>query len=156
MSEPRPDLAGLERAEIASALDALGVPAFHGQQIFSWIHARGVTDFEAMTDLSRTLRTTLADAFIAMPGGFGTFEELCEAVTWTQLGLHRKRCGLLNVRGYYDPLLALFDRSVEEGFVRDETRDILVAREAPADLLDVLLAPPAPPEPRWLRSPQQT
>ena len=104
----------------------------------------------------KALMATLADAFIAMPGGFGTFEELCEAVTWTQLGLHRKRCGLLNVRGYYDPLLALFDRSVEEGFVRDETRDILVSRDAPGDLLDVLLAPPAPPEPRWLRSPQQT
>ena len=52
------------------------------------------------------------DAFVAMPGGFGTFEEFCEAVTWTQLGVHRKPCGLLNVEGYYDPLLALFDRAV--------------------------------------------
>lgn len=119
---------------------------------------QGLPDLRVVQSMHerKALMATLADAFIAMPGGFGTFEELCEAVTWTQLGLHRKRCGLLNVRGYYDPLLALFDRSVDEGFVRDETRDILVAREAPADLLDVLLAPPAPPEPRWLRSPQQT
>jgi uncharacterized protein (TIGR00730 family) len=119
---------------------------------------QGLPDLRVVQSMHerKALMATLADAFIAMPGGFGTFEELCEAVTWTQLGLHRKRCGLLNVRGYYDPLLALFDRSVNEGFVRDETRDILVSRESPADLLDVLLAPPAPPEPRWLRSPQQT
>ena len=119
---------------------------------------QGLPDLRVVQSMHerKALMATLADAFIAMPGGFGTFEELCEAVTWTQLGLHRKRCGLLNVRGYYDPLLALFDRSVDEGFVRDETRDILVAREAPVDLLDVLLAPPAPPEPRWLRSPEQT
>jgi uncharacterized protein (TIGR00730 family) len=91
-----------------------------------------------------------------MPGGFGTFEELCEAVTWTQLGLHRKRCGLLNVRGYYAPLLALFDHSVAEGFVREDTRDILVAHEEPGALLDALSAPPLPPQPRWLRSSEQT
>ena len=52
----------------------------------------------------------LADAFVAMPGGFGTFEEFCEVVTWTQLGVHRKSCGLLNVGGFYDPLIAQFDR----------------------------------------------
>ena len=119
---------------------------------------QGLPDLRVVQSMHerKALMATLADAFVAMPGGFGTFEELCEAVTWTQLGLHRKRCGLLNVRGYYDPLLALFDRSVDEGFVRDETRDILVSREAPGDLLDALLAPPAPPEPRSLRSPQQT
>jgi hypothetical protein len=104
----------------------------------------------------KALMASLADAFIAMPGGFGTFEELCEAVTWTQLGLHRKRCGLLNVRGYYAPLLALVDRSVAEGFVRDDTREILVAHEDPGTLLDALAAPLVPPEPRWLRSNEQT
>ena len=104
----------------------------------------------------KALMASLADAFIAMPGGFGTFEELCEAVTWTQLGLHRKRCGLLNVRGYYAPLLALVDRSVTEGFVREDTREILVAHEYPGALLDALAAPPLPPEPRWLRSSEQT
>ena len=104
----------------------------------------------------KALMASLADAFIAMPGGFGTFEELCEAITWTQLGLHRKRCGLLNVRAYYDPLLALFDHAVDEGFVRDDTREILVAREDPKDLLDLLATPLRPPEPRWIRSTEQT
>jgi uncharacterized protein (TIGR00730 family) len=104
----------------------------------------------------KALMASLADAFIAMPGGFGTFEELCEAVTWTQLGLHRKRCGLLNVRGYYGPLLALVDRSVTEGFVREDTREILVAHEDPGALLDALAVPLLPPEPRWLRSSEQT
>ncbi len=104
----------------------------------------------------KELMASLSDAFIAMPGGFGTFEELCEAITWTQLGLHRKRCGLLNVRGFYAPLLALVDRAVEEGFVRDDARGILVAHEDPASLLDILAAPLQAPEPRWIRSPGQT
>ena len=55
----------------------------------------------------KAMMASLADAFVAMPGGFGTFEELFEALTWTQLGLHAKRCGLLNVDGFYDPLLAV-------------------------------------------------
>src|SRR5262245_7300943 len=56
----------------------------------------------------------LADGFIALPGGFGTFEEFCEILTWAQLGLHDKPCGLLSVKGYYSPLLALFDHAVGE------------------------------------------
>ena len=65
----------------------------------------------------KAMMADLSDAFIAAPGGFGTFEELCEVVTWTQLGLHRKRCGLLNVAGFYDPLLQLVARAVEDGFI---------------------------------------
>ena len=99
---------------------------------------------------------SLADAFIAMPGGFGTFEELCEAVTWTQLGLHRKRCGLLNVHRFYAPLLALFDQAVEEGFVREQAREILVAHDDPRSLLDALSVPVESPEPRWLQSSEET
>jgi uncharacterized protein (TIGR00730 family) len=64
---------------------------------------------------------TLSDAFVALPGGFGTFEEFCEVVTWTQLGLHAKRCGLLNVAGFYDPLLSLFDRAVADGLLKRKT-----------------------------------
>ena len=79
-----------------------------------------------------------ADAFVALPGGYGTFEELCEVVTWSQLGLHPKACGLLDVEGYYDPLLALFDRAVEEGFVRREHREIVIVERDPEALLDRL------------------
>src|SRR4051794_19232595 len=73
---------------------------------------------------------------VALPGGFGTVEEFCEVITWTQLGVHRKRCGLLNVRGFYDPLLALFDRAVVDGFVKPQHREIVLVEEDPASLLD--------------------
>jgi len=68
-----------------------------------------------------------SDAFVALPGGYGTFEEFCEALTWSQLGLHVKPCGLLNVDGFYDPLLALFDRAVQDRFLRPEHRDLVMA-----------------------------
>jgi uncharacterized protein (TIGR00730 family) len=98
----------------------------------------------------------LSDAFVAAPGGFGTFEELCEAVTWTQLGLHRKRCGLLNVAGFYDPLLQLFDRAVSDGFIRETGRATVVSDENPARLLTLLDAPLDLGEPAWITRPEET
>jgi uncharacterized protein (TIGR00730 family) len=74
----------------------------------------------------KAMMADLADAFIALPGGCGTFEELFEIVTWAQLGLHHKPIGLLNVGGYYDPLLALLDRSVAERFVLPEHRRLVL------------------------------
>jgi uncharacterized protein (TIGR00730 family) len=68
-----------------------------------------------------------SDAFIALPGGYGTFEEFCEVLTWSQLGFHVKPCGVLNVGGFYDPLLALFDRAVQDRFVRPEHRELVLA-----------------------------
>ena len=91
----------------------------------------------------KALMANLSDAFIALPGGFGTFEEFCEVVTWTQLGLHRKPCGLLNVAGYYDPLVTLFDRAVADGFIRPENRGIVVTEPDPEALLDRLNKRPA-------------
>lgn len=79
-----------------------------------------------------------ADAFVALPGGFGTFEEFCEVLTWSQLGLHKKPCGLLNVDGFYDPLLALFDRAVEDRFLRPEHRSLVMADTGVDALLDRL------------------
>jgi uncharacterized protein (TIGR00730 family) len=98
----------------------------------------------------------LSDAFIAMPGGFGTFEEFCEVVTWTQLGVHRKSCGLLNVGGFYDPLLAQFDRGLSEGFIKAGNRRIVLAHAEPSALLDALGRAPAPPEAPWISGPQET
>ena len=98
----------------------------------------------------------LSDAFIAMPGGFGTFEEFCEVVTWTQLGVHRKSCGLLNVDGFYDALIAQFDRGVAEGFIKPLNRRIVVAHAEPAALLDSLAQIPAPPEAPWISGPEET
>ena len=80
----------------------------------------------------------LADAFIAMPGGYGTLEEFCEVLTWTQLGLQRKPCGILNVDGYFDHLLKLFDHAVSERFVRPEHRALVLADQDAASLVDRL------------------
>lgn len=76
-----------------------------------------------------------SDGFLALPGGFGTFEEFCEILTWAQLGIHAKPSGLLNVAGYYDPLIALFDRAVAEGFLRKRHRALVVADTDPERLL---------------------
>jgi uncharacterized protein (TIGR00730 family) len=78
----------------------------------------------------------LADGFIALPGGLGTFEELFETVTWSQLGLHRKPCGLLNLCGYYDHLTAFLDHSVEEEFVKAQHRSALIVEKEPEALLE--------------------
>jgi uncharacterized protein (TIGR00730 family) len=104
----------------------------------------------------KAMMAGLADAFIAMPGGFGTFEEFCEVVTWTQLGVHAKACGLLNVGGFYDPLIELFDQAVAVGFIKTDNRRIVVAHADPAALLDELSAAPAPPEARWITGPDET
>jgi uncharacterized protein (TIGR00730 family) len=98
----------------------------------------------------------LADAFIAMPGGFGTFEEFCEVVTWTQIGLHRKSCGLLNVSGYYDPFIAQIERGFAEGFVRESNRGIVVSHADPAALIDLVARRPAPPDTIWISEPDET
>jgi uncharacterized protein (TIGR00730 family) len=81
----------------------------------------------------------LADGFIAMPGGYGTFEELCEILTWAQLGLHQKPHGLLNVAGYYDALIQLFDHSVAQEFLSPDARDLLIEETEPVALLDRML-----------------
>jgi uncharacterized protein (TIGR00730 family) len=92
----------------------------------------------------------LADAFVMLPGGFGTWDEFCEVVTWAQLGIHRKPLGVLNVGGYYDPMLAMADRAVAEGFVSAVQRDRLVVDDDVARLLDRLALAPVPAEVTWL------
>ncbi|KAK4412640.1 Cytokinin riboside 5'-monophosphate phosphoribohydrolase LOG8 [Sesamum alatum] len=76
-----------------------------------------------------------AEAFIALPGGYGTMEELLEMITWAQLGIHRKPVGLLNVDGYYNSLLTLFDKGVEEGFIKPAARHILLSAPTASELL---------------------
>ncbi len=93
----------------------------------------------------KTLMAELADGFVALPGGIGTMEEIFEIWTWGQLGLHRKPCGLLNVAGYYESLIAFLDHAAGEQFVRPDQRRMLVVESIPAILLD-RLATYAPPE----------
>ena len=97
----------------------------------------------------------LADGFIAMPGGFGTFEEFCEVLTWGQLGFHVKPMGLLNVAGYYDTLLALFDHAVQEGFLRQQNRDMALADADPSRLLEAMAAFMPEPVSKWLKEARQ-
>jgi uncharacterized protein (TIGR00730 family) len=83
----------------------------------------------------KALMADLSDAFIALPGGFGTLEEFCEVLTWSQLGLHAKPCGIVNVLGYYTPLLAMLDHAVRERFLKLQNRALVLARETPLELL---------------------
>ncbi|HSP80233.1 MAG TPA: TIGR00730 family Rossman fold protein, partial [Myxococcaceae bacterium] len=93
-----------------------------------------------------------AEAFIALPGGVGTFEELFEMTTWAQLGLHHKPIGLLDVEGFYEPLLALMQRAAEEGFIPHARRQPFTCEASPAALLDALqrAGQPLAPEARVL------
>lgn len=93
----------------------------------------------------------LADAFIALPGGAGTLEELFEVWTWAQLGLHAKPCALLDVAGYFTPLVEFLDRMVTEGFVKSPHREMLVVERDPVALLDRIADYDAPTVTKWIR-----
>ena len=92
----------------------------------------------------------LAHGFVALPGGMGTLEEFAEVLTWAQLGLHARPCGLLDVGGYYRPLVAFFDRAVAQGFIRPEHRGLVLMEERPDALLDRFEAWQPPPIQKWI------
>ena len=97
----------------------------------------------------KAVMAELADAFIAMPGGYGTLEETVEVLTWVQLGLHRKPIGLLNIEGYYDHLDQFFDHMIAEGFLQREFKDMLLIHKDPAAILDSLLTFELPVIDKW-------
>ena len=113
---------------------------------------RGVTELRIVGSMHerKALMSELSDGFIALPGGYGTFEEFCEVLTWTQLGFQHKPCGILNVAGYYDSLLGMFDYAVTEGFVKPRHREMVIAETDPEALLDRLLACMLPDEDKWV------
>ena len=94
-------------------------------------------------------------ADIALPGGFGTFEEFCEILTWGQLGFHVKPMGLLNVNGFYDPLLAMFDKAVDEGFLRAQNRAMALADTDIEKLLSAMTDYRPEPVSKWLKEEKQ-
>ena len=98
----------------------------------------GVTQLHVVSTMHerKALMADLSDAFIALPGGFGTMDEFCEILTWAQLRIHSKPVGLLNVNGYYDELLALFDKMVREGFVTVTNRGLVKSAPTIGELLD--------------------
>jgi uncharacterized protein (TIGR00730 family) len=98
----------------------------------------------------KALMADLADAFLTLPGGFGTWDEFCEALTWSQLGLQKKVVAFLNVEGYYDALLALTERAAEDGFIREEHRELLLVDDDAGKLLDRLETYEVPYVPKWV------
>ena len=113
----------------------------------------GVRDLRVVDSMHtrKALMADLSDAFIAMPGGVGTFEEIFEAITWTQLGVHRKPCGFLNAGGFYTPLIAFIDQAVSDGFIKPVHRQMIVVDDNPERLLDSLAKIKLPDVPKWIR-----
>ena len=118
---------------------------------------QGLTNLHVVHSMHerKALMAELSDGFIALPGGFGTLEEFCEAVTWTQLGLHAKPCGLLNVNGFYDGLLHFFEHALDEQFLKPTHRQIVVADADPVSLLDRITNWQAPAVMQWLQAGDQ-
>ncbi len=112
----------------------------------------GITELRVVDTMHqrKALMADLSSGFIALPGGYGTFDEFFEVVTWTQLGLHRKGCGLLNLDGYYDPLIAMLDRAVADGFIRPENRALVLDDNSPERLLERVMAFAPPATEQWL------
>ena len=112
----------------------------------------GLARFEVVETMHerKARMADLADAFIALPGGFGTFEELFEIITWAQIGLHQKPIGILNVDGYYDPLLAMAEKSAAQGFVYVDNRKLFVCKDEPEALVQALIDFPSPDHPEAL------
>jgi len=112
----------------------------------------GLTDLRVVGSMHerKALMADLADAFVALPGGWGTLEEFFEVLTWAQLGLHRKPCGLLNAHGYFDRLLSFIDHSVGERFVRSHHRSMVLVAGSPDELLRQFDAYVPPVVEKWI------
>ncbi len=118
---------------------------------------RGLTKLHVVDTMHqrKQLMHDLADGFLALPGGLGTLEELLETLTWAQLGMHEKPCGVLNVDGYFDPLLVLLDRGVDDGLVRREHRYLLLVDSEPGALIDRFAAWRPQHVTKWIRRGQE-
>jgi uncharacterized protein (TIGR00730 family) len=112
----------------------------------------GLTEMHVVGSMHerKALMADLADAFLALPGGFGTWDEFCEVFTWSQLGIQTKACALLNVEGYYEALLALADRATTDGFLRPEHRELLLVDGDAERLLDQMRRFEFPDVPKWV------
>jgi hypothetical protein len=115
---------------------------------------RGLSDLRVVGSMHerKALMAELANGFIALPGGLGTFEELFEVWTWAQLGYHRKPCALLNVAGFYDRLISFLDDVVERGFVKPVHRSMLIVEDEPAALIRAIRGYEPPAVDKWIRA----
>ena len=113
---------------------------------------QGLTELRIVPSMHerKQIMFELSDAFIALPGGFGTLEEVAELLTWAQLGLHAKPCGLINVNRYFDPLLEFLDSAVAKGFMRPEHRRMLLVADEPSGLLEQMATYRVPTVEKWV------
>jgi uncharacterized protein (TIGR00730 family) len=113
---------------------------------------RGLTKLHLVDSMHerKAMMFDLSDAFIALPGGFGTIEEIAEVLTWAQLGMHAKPCGLINVDGYFDPLLTFLDNAVAKGFIKPEHREMLLVSNEPEEMLALMVSYRAPDAEKWI------
>jgi len=137
-------------AAIAGGCEVLGVIPKALEQ--KELGHTGITRLEIVASMHERKQrmAELADAFVALPGGLGTLEEIFENLTWAQLGIHAKPCAFLNVEGYYDPLLEFIDRAVSQRYVRPEHRRMIVVESSPAALLDRIEAYEPPEIEKWM------
>lgn len=119
---------------------------------------KGLTELHIVSSMHerKSLMAMLSDGFVAMPGGYGTLEEIVEVLTWGQLQFHEKPCGLLNVDGYFDHLLAYFEHAAREGFLRTEHRQMLMVARTPAELLDLFEHYEPPVVKKWVEGERQS
>ena len=151
-----------QQTRVAAGLQGSGT--IEAQQVNIGPEVAGrVVDHQALTRMEvvdsmhtrKARMAELSDGFVALPGGFGTFEEFCEVLTWGQLGFHVKPMGMLNVAGFFDPLLTMFDHAVDQGFLRAENRAMALAETDIERLLDAMAAYRPEPVSKWLKESQQ-
>jgi uncharacterized protein (TIGR00730 family) len=141
----------LADAVMAAGGHVIGVIPEHLEQ--AEVAHRAVSSLEVVDDMHqrKARMVELADGFVALPGGLGTFEELFEQLTWLQLGLHDKPVVLFDVAGYYAPLLDLMRRAVDEGFMRPETLELLPVADSARQALELLRVERPDLPPKWMR-----
>ena len=140
-------------ADAALAAGGTVVGVIPGTLVEREIAHAGLTEIRVVQSMHerKSVMAELSDGFVALPGGAGTLEELFEVWTWSQLGLHRKPVGLLNVEGYFDSLIAFLDHQTDERFMRREHRDMLLVADDPAVLLARFAEYRAPLVEKWIR-----
>jgi uncharacterized protein (TIGR00730 family) len=140
--------------EVANAVMRAGGTAIGviPQSLADRVSHRGLTELHIVSSMHerKQMMVELSDAFIALPGGFGTLEEIAEILTWAQLGFHKKPCGLVNVAGYFDSFLSFLDHAVSEGFMKQEHHDMLFVSDDPATLLERFRSYAAPKVEKWI------
>ena len=139
-------------ADAALASDGRVLGVIPESLIAKEVAHEGLSELRVVSSMHerKAVMTELADGFVALPGGWGTLEEFFEVLTWGQLGLHRKPCGLLNGGGYFDGLLSFVEHSIQEGFVRSEYRAMISVASSPDELIGLLNAYEPPVVEKWI------